>query len=63
MLGACLQRCQTELKHVTIGICKELIESLVESSMMYEIEIWGCGRYLGAIKHVQRVLYIFTCVL
>ena len=48
---------------MTIGICKELIESLVESSMMYEIEIWGCGRYLEAIKHVQRVLYIFTCVL
>ena len=48
---------------MTIGICKELIESLVESSMMYEIEIWGCRRYLEAIKHVQCVLYIFTHVL
>ncbi len=48
MLVAGLQRCQTELKHVTIGICNELMESLVESSMMYEIEI-GDWKIFGSL--------------
>ena len=43
-LGACFQRCQAEIGDVGIRIFRKLWVSLVESSMMYGVEIWGCIR-------------------
>ena len=45
-LGACFQRCQAEIGDIGIGIFRKLWGSLVESSMMYGVEIWGCSRHL-----------------
>ena len=59
-LGACLQRCQAEIGEVGIGIFRKLWGSLVESSMMYGVEIWGCSRHLEAMEQVQlRALRMF----
>ena len=52
-LGACFQRCRAEMGDVTVGIFRKLMESLVESVMMYEAEIWGCSRHLVSIEQVQ----------
>ena len=38
---------------VTVGIFRKLMESLVESTMMYRAEIWGCSRHLKSIEQVQ----------
>ena len=59
-LGACLQRCQAEIGDVGIRIFRKLWGSLVESSMMYGVEIWGCSRHLEPIEQVQlRALRMF----
>ena len=38
---------------VTVGIFRKLMESLVESTMMYGEEIWGCCRHLESNEQVQ----------
>ena len=41
----------------------KLIASLVETTMLYESEIWWCNRDLEKIDQVQmRVLRLFFCV-
>ena len=52
-LGACFSRCREEIQ--TVGIAMKLMGSLVESTLMYGAEIWGCSRHLEAIEKVQRV--------
>ena len=45
---------------VTVGILRKLMESLVESTMMYGEEILGCCRHLESIEQVQlRALKMF----
>ena len=44
-LGACHQRCRTEIRDVGVGIFQKLMGSLVESGMMYGVEIWSCSRH------------------
>ena len=44
-LGACLQRCQTDIRDVGVDIFQKLMGSLVESGMMYWVEIWSCSRH------------------
>ena len=51
--GACFQRCQAEIGDVGIGIFRKLWGSIVESNMMYGVEIWGCSRHLEPIEQVQ----------
>ena len=52
-LGACLQKCQAEIGGVGAGVSQKLIGSLVESGMMYGVEVWGCSRRLEPIEHFQ----------
>ena len=52
-LGACFQRCRAEMGDATVRVSRKLMESLVESTMMYGAEIWGCSRHLVPIKQVQ----------
>ena len=52
-LGACFQRCRAEMVDVTVRIFRKLMESLVESTMMYGAEVWGCSRHLVPIEQVQ----------
>ena len=59
-LGACFQRCQAEMGEVTVAVFRKLMESLVESTMMYGAEVWGCSRHLESIEQVQlRALRMF----
>ena len=52
-LGAWFQRCRVEVGDVGIGTFKKLMSSLVESSMLYGAEIWGCSRNLKALEQIQ----------
>ena len=59
-LGACFQRCRAEMGEVTVAVFRKLMESLVESTMMYGAEVWGCSRHLESIEQVQlRALRMF----
>ena len=49
-LSAWLNRCKAEVGDVGVGI---LISALVESTMLYGVEIWGCMRSQEAIEQVQ----------
>ena len=42
-----------EIGNVTAGIFRKLMGSLIESTLMYGAEIWGCSRHLEAIEQVQ----------
>ena len=48
-----MNRCKAEVGDVGVGICKELMSTLIDSTMLYGIEIWGCMRSLKAIDQVQ----------
>ena len=52
-LGAWFQRCRVEVGDIGIGTFKKLMSSLVESSMLYGAEIWGCSWNLEAVDQVQ----------
>ena len=52
-LGAWMHRCKTEVGDVGVGTFKKLMSALVDSVMLYEVEIWGCTRGLEAIEQVQ----------
>ena len=52
-LGACLQRCRAEIGDVGVGVFQKLMGSLVESGMMYGVEVWGCSSHLEPIERVQ----------
>ena len=45
---------------MTIRIARKSMGSLVESTLMYGTEIWGCSTHLEAIEKVQlRALRMF----
>ena len=49
-----------QLDDVEVGMFRKLMSSLVESTMLYGAEIWGCNRDLEKIEQVQmRVLRLF----
>ena len=52
-LSAWLNRCKTEVGDVGVGIFKKLMSALVDLTMLYGVEIWGCMRRLEAIEQVQ----------
>ena len=52
-LGAWFQRCRVEVGDVGIRTFKKLMSSLVESSMLYGAEIWGCSQNLEALEQIQ----------
>ena len=44
VLGACLQRFRAEIEDIGAGVFWKLMGSLVESGIMYGVEVWGCTR-------------------
>ena len=59
-LGAWFHRCRTELGDIGVGVFRKLMASLVESTMLYGSEIWGCNQDLEKIDQVQlRALRLF----
>ena len=52
-LGAWFQRCNVEMGCVDIGTFKRSMSSLVESTMMYGVEVWGCNRNMETLQQVQ----------
>ena len=59
-LGAWFHRCRTELGDIGVGVFRKLMASLVESTMLYEAEIWECNRDLEKMEQNQvRALRLF----
>ena len=54
-LRAWLNRCKAEKLVILgyIGMFKKLISALVDSTILYGVEIWGCMRSLETIEQVQ----------
>ena len=45
--------CKAEVGDVGVGTFKKLMSALVDSTMLYGVEIWGCMRSLETIEQVQ----------
>jgi hypothetical protein len=59
-LGTCFHRCREEIGDMSVDIYRKLIGSLVDSTLVYGAEVWGCSRHLDAIEQVQtRALRMF----
>ena len=52
-LGAWFQRCTAELGDIGIGTFRKFMTSLVDSTMLYGAEVWGCCRNLQSVQQVQ----------
>ena len=52
-LGDWFQQCRVEVGDVGTGTFRKLMSSLVESSMLYGAEIWGCSWNLEALEQIQ----------
>ena len=52
-LGAWFQRCNVEMGGVEVRTFKKLMSSIVESTMMYGAEVWGCNRNVETLQQVQ----------
>ena len=52
-LSAWLNRCKAEVGDVGVGMFKKLMSALVDSTMLYGVDIWGCMRNLESIEQVQ----------
>ena len=57
-LGAWMHRCKTEVGDVGVSTFKKLMSALVDSVMLYGVEIWGCTRGLEAIEQVQMRAFL-----
>ena len=58
--GAWFHRCRTGLGDIGVGVFRKLMASLVETTMLYGSEIWGCNWDLEQIEKVQvRALRLF----
>ena len=59
-LGAWFSRCRVELGDIGVGTFRKLMTSLVESTMLYGAEIWGCNRNMEGVEQTQlRALRMF----
>ena len=59
-LGAWFHRCRIKLGDIGVGVFRKLMASLVEMTMLYGSEIWGCNWDLEKIEQVQmRALRLF----
>ena len=52
-LGVWFQRCNVEMVGVEVRTFKRLLSSIVESTMMYGAEVWGCNRNVETLQQVQ----------
>ena len=59
-LGAWFSRCRVEVGDIGVGTFRKLMSSLVECTMLYGAEIWGCNRNLEGVEQTQlRALRMF----
>ena len=58
-LGAWFQRCTAELGDIGIGTFRKLMTSLVDSTMLYGAEVWGCCRNLQSVQVQMRAARLF----
>ncbi len=49
-LSAWLNWCRVDVGDVGVGIFKKLMSALVDLTMLYGVEIWGCMRSLETIE-------------
>ena len=52
-LGAWLRRCRESVGEVNGKSFMQLMQSLVESVLLYGAEIWGCHRKLDGLNQLQ----------
>ena len=52
-LGAWFSRCRVEVGDTGVGTFRKLMSSLMESTMLYGAEIWGCNRNLEGVEQTQ----------
>ena len=52
-LGAWLNRGRLEVDDVGLGTFRKLMSTLVDSTMLYSVEIWCCTKNLEAKEQVQ----------
>ena len=52
-LGAWLRRCRESVGEVNGRLFMQLMQSLVESVLLYGAEIWGCHQKLDRLKQLQ----------
>ena len=60
-LGAWFQRCNVEMGGVEVGTFKRLMSSIVESTMMYGAEVWGCNCGNSTAGPTQSSPFVFWC--
>ena len=51
--GAWFSRCRVEVGDKVVGTFRKLMISLLESTMLYGAEIWGCNRNLEGFEHAD----------
>ena len=52
-LEAWFSQCRVEVGDIGVGTFRKLMTSLLESTMLYGAEIWGCNRNLEGIEHAD----------
>ena len=52
------EQVEAEIGDVGVGTFKKLMSALVDSVMLYGVEIWGCTRGLEAIEQVQMRAHV-----
>ena len=55
-LGAWLRRCCESVGEVNGRSFLQLLQSLVESVLLYGVEIWGCHHKLEGLSHYEDVV-------
>ena len=53
-----MNRCKTEVGDVGVGTFKKLMSALVDSVMLYGVEIWGCTRGLAGGNRTSTDAYL-----
>ena len=48
-LSSCLQRCRTSVGEVYTDTYKCLLESFIDSVLLYGAEVWGCMRGIDGV--------------
>ena len=55
-------QCRVELGDIGVGMFRKLMTSLVESTMLYGAEIWGCNRNMEGVEQTQKPLSLAEAV-
>ena len=52
-LESWFSRCRVEVGDIGVGTVRKLMTLLMESTMLYGAEIWGCNRNLEGVEQTQ----------